>query len=150
MLYRLPRKHRDADEGLIARRRWRLINDGARRRQSSGASRVLTESIAIQQIAAPTFHEQHRAEYVQSRFADLGLTDVSRDDLSNVYAKLPGRASKPAVLISAHLDTVFPHGTDLTLNTDATAGKVNAAGIGDNSMGVAALFGLIWSLTLRA
>jgi acetylornithine deacetylase/succinyl-diaminopimelate desuccinylase-like protein len=76
------------------------------------------------------------------------LQDVSMDALGNVYARLPGRQKKAKPLVvSAHLDTVFPNSINLQVKREA--GKVIAPGIGDNSMGVAALFGIIWSLRER-
>lgn len=110
--------------------------------QAGGAAHALAETISIQQIAAPTFDEKARADYVQARFHALQLSDISRDEMHNVYGRLPGLKSGPAVLVSAHLDTVFPHGTDLSVETDETAGQVKGAGIGDNAMGLGAMINL--------
>ncbi len=105
---------------------------------------VLREAIAVQQIASPTFDESRRAAYVQHRFAALpGITldSVEIDSLYNVYARLPGKDPDcPAVLVAAHTDTVFNADTDLTLRQ--TADRVAGTGIGDNSLGVAALLAL--------
>ncbi|RMF53107.1 MAG: M20/M25/M40 family metallo-hydrolase [Chloroflexota bacterium] len=104
-------------------------------------ARILAEAIAIQQIAAPTFEEAQRATYVQARFSALPQLDsLARDDLHNVYARLRGtEPNRPALLVSAHTDTVFSLNTPLTISqTDET---ICGAGIGDNSLGVAALLG---------
>ena len=72
------------------------------------------------------------------------------DSLGNVYARLqgPGKQKKAKPLIvSAHLDTVFPAGVNLQAKWEA--GKIVAPGIGDNSLGVAALFGILWALRER-
>lgn len=106
--------------------------------------RIIQQAIAIQQIPAPTFSEGHRATYVYRRFREEGLTDVSIDDTGNVYALLSGRGEARPLVVSAHLDTVFPKSTDLSV--DYQGDKVKAPGIGDNSLGVAALFGLCWML----
>ena len=45
----------------------------------------------------------------------IGLADVERDELGNVYGRVPGVQAQPALLVSAHTDTVFPHETDLRL-----------------------------------
>jgi tripeptide aminopeptidase len=105
-------------------------------------------AIHIQQIPAPTFSEGPRGEFVRGRFLEEGLKDVSMDSLGNVYARLPGNNKEARPLVaSAHLDTVFPNGT--SLNVRKEAGKIYGAGIGDNSLGVAALFGIIWLLRER-
>ncbi|MCA9941013.1 MAG: M20/M25/M40 family metallo-hydrolase, partial [Anaerolineales bacterium] len=113
--------------------------------QARGAS-AIAEAIAIQQIAAPTFAEAARAAYVQEQFAAAGLRDVDQDDLHNVYGRLPGRGGEQAVVVSAHLDTVFAPDTDLTVRRRGRF--VYGPGIADNSMGVAGL--LMLAQTLRA
>ena len=111
-------------------------------------STVLDLAIQIQQIPAPTFSEGERAEFVRGLFLKENLKDVSMDLLGNVYARLPGKQKKAKPLIvSAHLDTVFPAGVNLQVKREA--GKIIAPGIGDNSLGVAALFGILWSLRER-
>lgn len=107
---------------------------------------ILDQIISIQQIPAPTFAEEHRACYVQNRFLDLGLVDVSRDALNNVYARLPGKDTqrRPSLVISAHLDTVFPLETDLLTRRDGDL--LYGPGIADNSTGVAGLLILAGSL----
>jgi tripeptide aminopeptidase len=104
-------------------------------------------AVEIQQIPAPTFAEAERAAFVQARFEALGLHDVLRDDLNNVYGRFPGQAprQKLPVIVSAHTDTVFPAGTDLTLRRDGRL--LCGPGIGDNSMGVAGLLTLAAALS---
>ena len=116
-------------------------------------TRLLDLAIRIQQIPAPTFEEGPRAAFVRDRFLEEGLADVSQDALGNVYARLPGHTlpspssvkehARP-LIVSAHLDTVFPVKTDLEVRREAN--KIHGPGLGDNSLGVAALFGLIWKL----
>lgn len=101
---------------------------------------ILATAIAVQQVAAPTFNETKRGELVQQRFVDFGLRDVMVDRLGNVYARRPGRAVRPALMVAAHLDTVFPPNTDLTIRRDGD--RVYGPGIGDNSTGVAGLLHL--------
>jgi tripeptide aminopeptidase len=108
-------------------------------------SNVLDLAIQIQQIAAPTFAEGPRGEFVRGLFQTEGLKDVSMDSFGNVYARLPGKQKKAnPLVISAHLDTVFPASVSLQVRREQD--KVFAPGIGDNSLGVAALFGILWSL----
>lgn len=107
------------------------------------------QAIAIQQIPAPTFAEKERAAHVAGEFHKLGLTQIETDDLCNVYGRLPGRrSSAPAVMLSAHTDTVFPEATDLSIRRDGDL--IFGAGLGDNSIGVAGLLALISALRLTA
>ncbi len=109
---------------------------------------VIDLAIQIQQIPAPTFAEGQRGEFVRELFIKENLNDVSIDSLGNVYARLLGKQKKAKPLIvSAHLDTVFPASVNLQVSKDDA--KIVAPGIGDNSLGVAALFGLLWSLRER-
>jgi acetylornithine deacetylase/succinyl-diaminopimelate desuccinylase-like protein len=104
-------------------------------------------AIQIQQVPAPTFEEAARAEFIRRRFEAEALTDLQTDSAGNVFARLPGAGQAAPLVVSAHLDTVFPAETDLTARREA--GRVYGPGIGDNSLGVAGLFGLLWSLRAR-
>ena len=116
-------------------------------------NRLIELAVQIQQIPAPTFAEGSRAEFVRSLFLQENLQDVSTDALGNVYARLAGISGigNPAhiepLVVSAHLDTVFPDGSELVARR--AADKVFGAGMGDNALGVASLFGLIWLLRER-
>lgn len=117
---------------------------------SNVAERVIEKAVEIQQIPAPTFEEAQRAEFVRRSFVEEGLKHVSMDDAGNVYGCLEldgGRSKVKPLVVSAHLDTVFPRGTDLAVKRDDE--KIYGPGLGDNSLGVAALFGLVWSIRER-
>jgi acetylornithine deacetylase/succinyl-diaminopimelate desuccinylase-like protein len=108
-------------------------------------SKIIDLAVEIQQVAAPTFAEGPRGELARNLFARENLKDVSMDALGNVYARIEGRQKKAKPLVvSAHLDTVFPASVNLAAKREP--GKIFAPGIGDNSLGVAALFGLVWML----
>jgi acetylornithine deacetylase/succinyl-diaminopimelate desuccinylase-like protein len=109
--------------------------------------RLLDLAVAIQQIPAPTFHEGRRAGFVRSRFEADGLQDVALDQDGNAYARLPGAGTGRPLVVTAHLDTVFPSGTDLSMRRDP--GRLSGPGIGDNSLGVAGLTGLAWTFQER-
>jgi tripeptide aminopeptidase len=69
-----------------------------------------------QQAWAPTFKEKIRAEYYQKRMQELGFKDASIDAEGNVIALRKGTGGgRPRLVVSAHLDTVFPEGTDVTV-----------------------------------
>ena len=108
---------------------------------------LLDLCIAVQQIPAPSLHEARRAQWIEQRLAALGLADKSQDAVHNVYARVPGRMREPALLVSAHSDTVFGAETDLTVKRDDETGRIYGPGLGDNSTGVAALILLAEILT---
>ncbi|MDZ7767939.1 MAG: hypothetical protein U5K38_02105 [Woeseiaceae bacterium] len=74
--------------------------------------------IELNEIPAPPFNEERRA----ARFAELlresGLRDVTIDEVGNVIGRRPGTGGKRVIAYSAHLDTVFPEGTDVTVRFD--------------------------------
>ena len=100
---------------------------------------LVEQTCIIQQIPAPTFHEERRAAYVLSEFIRLGLKDCQIDAAGNVLARWPGEKDLP-VIISAHLDTVHPLATPLTLQRDEV--HLIGPGVGDNSLGLATLLAL--------
>jgi acetylornithine deacetylase/succinyl-diaminopimelate desuccinylase-like protein len=103
-------------------------------------SAIVETAIRIQQIPAPTFDEIRRSRYVEQQMRALGLLDVEVDQVGNVYGRRAGQAGGPGLLIAAHLDTVFPAGTDLTVRREGD--RIYGPGLGDNSLGVAALLHL--------
>ncbi len=109
------------------------------------AEPVIADALAIQQIPAPTFHEEARAQWVAERFRQMGLDDVRMDALYNVYGRWAGtHPDAPALLVSAHTDTVFPLETDLRVRYRGT--RIYGPGLGDNSLGVAGLLALVRAL----
>lgn len=105
---------------------------------------MVQENIAVCEVAAPPFQEQARADYVARRWRELGLTDVFVDETPNVYADIRGQADGPTILVAAHLDTVFPAGTDVRVRREGH--ELHAPGIRDNSTAVAALIQLVAGL----
>jgi tripeptide aminopeptidase len=98
-------------------------------------SSLLGRCAAIQSIPSPTFGEAERAAAMRELFHHAGLSEVEIDLVGNVYGR---RGSGPSpIVVVAHLDTVFPVGTDLRL----TRGRKRwvGPGVGDNAMGLAAL-----------
>lgn len=114
---------------------------------SDTLDRLLDLAVAIQQVPAPTFYESKRAAFVRDRFLAEALADVEMDRIGNVYARLPGKNAVSPLIISAHLDTVFPAAVDLKIFREP--GRICGPGIGDNSLGVAGLFGLVWEFRQR-
>lgn len=103
-------------------------------------------SMAVQQIPAPTGDEGRRAAWIAQRWQQAALADVEVDSEQNVYARIAGKSRRPALLVSAHTDTVFGQDVDLHVRYDRATGRIYGPGIGDNSAGVAALLTLADSL----
>ena len=103
---------------------------------------ALDEQKRITEIPAPPFKEKVRAEYFLKRMQELGFKDASIDAEGNVIGLRKGSGGgRPKLVVSAHLDTVFPEGTDVTVKEKD--GVILAPGIGDDSRGLAALLSLI-------
>jgi tripeptide aminopeptidase len=101
---------------------------------------LIDSQIAVTQIAAPTGEESERAAWIASRFESIGLLDVDTDGAGNVIGRRPGRSQLPPVAICAHLDTVFPRGTDLSVRRDGA--RLFGPGINDNGRGLAVMLAL--------
>jgi tripeptide aminopeptidase len=104
-------------------------------------ARTLAEQRVIAEIPAPPFQESARAEYCQKRFAELGLNETAIDATGNVIGLRRGTGYGPKLVVSAHLDTVFPQGTNVAVTE--VDGVLRGAGIGDNARGLAALLSVL-------
>jgi tripeptide aminopeptidase len=104
-----------------------------------GSANAMTEEqIRITEIPAPPFQENVRGAYMKKLFASTGLR-VETDDIGNVIGEWPG-SSPDIVMLTAHLDTVFPASTDVRVKREG--GRLLAPGISDNGTGLVALVAL--------
>src|SRR5689334_19958592 len=103
---------------------------------ASEAPEVTEEQIRITEIPAPTFRESLRGTHLAKLLSDAGLK-VHTDQAGNVIGEHAGSAKGEFVLLTAHLDTVFPAGTDVHVRRDGS--KLRAPGISDNGTGLATL-----------
>jgi tripeptide aminopeptidase len=94
------------------------------------------EQARLTEIPAPSFEESERAAAVKVLLSAVGL-EVSTDKAGNVIGLLRGESDKELVILSAHLDTVFPAGTDVKVHRDKS--RMTAPGISDNGAGLVAL-----------
>ncbi|MDX1623024.1 MAG: M20/M25/M40 family metallo-hydrolase [Gemmatimonadota bacterium] len=106
--------------------------------------RTISEQIAICEIPAPPFGEAERAAAYRDHLAALGLERVRIDAEGNVIGERPGAGEGPTVVLSAHLDTVFPEGTDVTVEREGPVLK--GPGIGDDCRGLAVLLAIVRAL----
>ncbi|EYB67385.1 peptidase M20 [Deinococcus phoenicis] len=106
---------------------------------------LLSDLTRIAQTPAPTFEEGERAALIAELWRNLGY-DVVRDEVGNVLTCLtpPGTEGRPALLLAAHLDTVFARGTDVTVREER--GRLVGPGVGDNSASLAVVTGLLRDL----
>lgn len=101
---------------------------------------IVRSQIAVAQIAAPTGEEHERAGWIERRFHDCGLSEVHTDSAGNVIGRRTGATKLPPVVICAHLDTVFPRTTDLSIRRDGE--RLVGPGINDNGRGLAVMLAL--------
>jgi acetylornithine deacetylase/succinyl-diaminopimelate desuccinylase-like protein len=106
--------------------------------------RLVEEIVELTQIPAPPFKEAERARVFREKLRRAGLSDVETDAEGNVMGVRKGVGGAPLVAIAAHLDTVFPEGTDVTVKRAGT--RLSAPGIGDNSRGLAVLLAIVRAL----
>jgi tripeptide aminopeptidase len=105
----------------------------------TSASWLTDQQIHLTEIPAPEFKEAPRAQYLKKIFEAAGL-EVQLDKIGNVIAERPGSDANSVILLAAHLDTVFPAGTDVRVKRHAN--RLTAPGVADNGAGLAALAGL--------
>jgi tripeptide aminopeptidase len=110
----------------------------------SDHDRIIREIIAITEIPAPPFKEAERARAFAQMMKDSGLTNVEIDPEGNVLGLRKGNGSGPLVAIAAHLDTVFPEGTDVRVRREGN--RLMGPGVGDNSRSLAVLLAIIRAL----
>jgi tripeptide aminopeptidase len=104
------------------------------------------QQIRLTEIPAPSFHENKRAEAVKALLEAEGLT-MHSDKLGNVIGELKGANDKEMVLVTAHLDTVFPEGTTVKVERDGE--RLVAPGISDNGTGLAGLIALARAMNVN-
>lgn len=106
---------------------------------------TLAEQIRLTEIPAPPFMEAERAEDFLRQMRERGLTDARIDAEGNVIGRWAGSGDGPLFVLSAHLDTVFPMDTDVTVRE--IDGRYHAPGISDDGRGLAVLLSVIETLT---
>ena len=103
--------------------------------------RFVRETIQITEIEAPPFKEAKRAKAFVEMLRQSGLSDVDIDAEGNVIGLRRGTGPGPLIAIAAHLDTVFPEGTNVKVRREGS--KLYAPGVGDDSRAVAVLLEIV-------
>lgn len=105
---------------------------------------VVEDQIRFCEVPAPSFKENARGEVLKETFEQLGLKNVRIDKAGNVLGERPGAHAHPHVVTAAHLDTVFPEGTDVKVRREGSV--LHGPGIGDDCRGLGVLVGIIKSM----
>ena len=103
--------------------------------------RFVRELITLTEIPAPPFKEQARAKAFAALLRAAGLASVEIDPEGNALGVRRGKGGGPMLAVLAHLDTVFPEGTDVKVKRDGT--RLLAPGVGDNTRGAALMLAVI-------
>ncbi|MHA4845815.1 M20/M25/M40 family metallo-hydrolase [Flavitalea antarctica] len=102
--------------------------------------------ITLNEIPAPPFKEEKRAEKFREMLKAIGADSIWIDKAGNVLALIKGKSGKKTVILEAHLDTVFPEGTDVIVKHHGDTLK--APGIGDDTRGLAVVLAVMKSMKL--
>lgn len=97
--------------------------------------RIIDDQIRICEVEAPPFQEAKRAEVYAAMMREAGLKNVRIDAEGNVIGERPGAKPRPNVVVSAHLDTVFPRGTNVKVRREGYV--LRGPGVGDDCRGLA-------------
>ncbi len=97
--------------------------------------RMVEEIIRLTEIPSPPFKEEARAAAYLALLGQHGLEEVEQDAIGNVMGRRRGTGNGQTVVVAAHLDTVFPEGTDVRVRRDGT--KLFAPGVGDDTRSLA-------------
>src|SRR5580700_978230 len=109
---------------------------------------LIEDQIRLCEVEAPPFEEAKRAQLYAQMLRDAGLKNVRIDAEGNVIAERPGRQPRPNVVLSAHLDTVFPAGTVVKVRREGSV--LHGPGIGDDCRGLVDVLGVARALNKSA
>jgi tripeptide aminopeptidase len=104
-------------------------------------AQTIEDQIRFCEVPAPPFNEAARGEVLRGEFTRLGLRNIRVDRAGNVLGDRPGDGTHPHLVLAAHLDTVFPEGTNVKVTRGGPL--LEGPGIGDNCRGLAVLVAII-------
>jgi tripeptide aminopeptidase len=123
----------------------RLLQDAAVKAAIQAArddeAQTIEDQVRLCEIPAPPFKETERGKVYADAFRSLGLKNVRIDKEGNVLGERPGAAAQPHLVFSAHLDTVFPEGTEVKVKREGAI--LRGPGIGDDCRGLAVVLAVI-------
>ena len=104
-----------------------------------------SDLILLTEIEAPPFKETKRAEQYKKMLLEAGADEVWIDEVGNVLALKKGTKGDRTVALDAHLDTVFPEGTDVKVKYKGDT--MYAPGIGDDTRGLVVVLTTLRAIT---
>jgi len=107
--------------------------------------RLVDDIVTLTEVPAPPFKEDARGERYLTMLGEAGLTNVERDAAGNVMGLWKGAGAGPLLAVAAHLDTVFPEGTDVKVRRQGT--RLSAPGVGDDTRSLAVLLAIVRAMT---
>jgi len=105
---------------------------------------IVDEWIRLVETPSPSGKEQARAKYIRGEMEKLGLTEIRTDDIFNVSGVRKGTGGGPTVVFAAHMDTVFPEGTDVKVKREGDI--LRAPGVGDDTSNLTAVLEMFRAL----
>lgn len=105
---------------------------------------TLEDQVRLCEVEAPPFKETKRGELFATMLRDIGLTSIRTDKEGNVLGELAGAQPRPHLVMAAHLDTVFPEGTDVKVTREGSV--LRGPGIGDDCRGLAVVLAVARTL----
>ena len=103
--------------------------------------RTVADIITLTEIPAPPFAESVKAAHYLEMLRAHGLEDVELDGIGNAMGLRRGGGNGGLIVVAAHLDTVFPAGTDVRVRREGS--KLFAPGVGDDTRSLAVLLAYI-------
>lgn len=126
----------------------RLLEDAAVRAAiesiRAAEPQTLEDQVRLCEVEAPPFKETKRGELFATMLRDIGLTNIRTDKEGNVLGELAGAQPRPHLVMAAHLDTVFPEGTDVKVTREGSV--LRGPGIGDDCRGLAVVLAVARTL----
>ncbi|SEI85386.1 Di-or tripeptidase [Sphingomonas sp. OV641] len=113
----------------------------AKAKLAADHERIIADVIKLTEIEAPPFKEATRAAAYLEMLRAEGLTDLTTDAEGNVYGMRKGTGGGPLIVITAHLDTVFPAGTNVKVRREGN--MLYAPGVGDDTCSLPVLLAFI-------
>ncbi len=110
--------------------------------------RMVADIVSLTEIPAPPFAEAARGVAFAAMLTAHGLTEVETDGIGNVMGLRRGIGNGPLLVVAAHLDTVFPAGTDVTVRREGT--RLFAPGVGDDTRSLAVLLAFVRAMDAAA
>lgn len=105
----------------------------------------ISDQIKLTEVPSPPFKEEARAKVFAQMLTKAGIEQVHHDEIGNVIGRYKGVGKGPVLVIGAHLDTVFPEGTNVKVRKEGS--KYFAPGISDDDAGLASILQVARCLT---